>query len=85
MNEKGCADAGLYDRFLDAGLRDVKMFPQWASFGDGPSRRNYESQAGAILDEAEIEEWRIAARKADAVGTFFIAQPFHCAVGRMSS
>ena len=81
VSEKGCADASLYDRFLSAGLRDVKMFPQWASFGNGSSRRNFESRAGAILDESETEEWRSAVEEADAKGTFFIARPFHCAVG----
>ena len=30
--ETGCADASLYGRFRQAGLTEVRMFPQWASF-----------------------------------------------------
>jgi hypothetical protein len=33
----------------------------------------------AALSPGEIEEWRKAIAQAE--GTFFIAEPFHCAVG----
>ncbi len=85
VSEKGCADAGLYYNFLNAGLRDVKMFPQWGTFGNVPQRWNFESQAASRLTVKEAEEWRDAAKKADAHGTFFIAMPFHCAVGTKPS
>ena len=32
------------------------------------------------LNNDEAEEWRKAAVQAKADGTFFVAQPFHCAV-----
>jgi hypothetical protein len=28
-----------------------------------------------------VQEWRHAVAQAEAAGTFFIATPFHCAVG----
>jgi len=33
----------------------------------------------SALDAAEIQEWRAAVAQANE--TFFIAEPFHCAVG----
>jgi hypothetical protein len=35
----------------------------------------------AALDPAETAAWRAAVAAAERDGTFFIAQPFHCAVG----
>jgi hypothetical protein len=34
-----------------------------------------------MLKPEEVNEWRKAIAQADVEGTFFIAQPFHCAVG----
>jgi hypothetical protein len=33
------------------------------------------------LSPEEAKEWRNAVSQAEAEGTFFIATPFHCAVG----
>ena len=33
------------------------------------------------LQREEADEWRAAVVQAEAEGTFFVAQPFHCAVG----
>ena len=35
----------------------------------------------ATLSEAEGAEWEFAVAQAEADGTFFIATPYHCAVG----
>jgi hypothetical protein len=35
----------------------------------------------AALSPAELAEWHTAVTQAEAEGTFFIALPFHCAVG----
>jgi SAM-dependent methyltransferase len=77
----GCDDASLYRRLRQAGLAQVKMFPQFAAF-DGRSR--LQSLQGDILPALTpdaVQEWRTAVAQAEAEGTFFIATPFHCAVG----
>ena len=82
--ERGCADASLYRRFRQARLSEVKMLPQMAV---------YDEESGAIalqisdqsiipaLTSDEAVEWRAAVAQAEEEGTFFIAQPFHVAVG----
>ena len=79
VQENGCADAGLYGRLQRAGLVQVKMMPQLASHAEGERLRYMEDRIVAALDAAELEEWRAAV--AHAKETFFIAEPFHCAVG----
>lgn len=77
----GCDDASLYRRLRQAGLTQVHMFPQFAAF-DGKSR--LQSLQGDILPTLTpdaLQEWRTAVTQAEAEGTFFIATPFHCAVG----
>ncbi len=81
--ELGCADASLYQRFHQAGLTQVKMFPQLSIF-DSSSRAVLDYlQAGALsrLDREEAGQWHTARSKAEAEGTFFMAWPHHCAVG----
>jgi hypothetical protein len=41
----------------------------------------FESQILASLTVEETAEWQAAAAAAKADGTFFIASPFHCAIG----
>jgi hypothetical protein len=41
----------------------------------------FQQQFLAVLDPEEAVEWRRAVAEAEADGTFFMAQPFHCAVG----
>ena len=77
----GCDEASLYRRMHQAGLTSVKMFPQFAAF-DEPSRlQQLHASIVPTLSPTEVEEWRAAVAQAEAEGTFFIATPFHCAVG----
>jgi len=79
-HQLGCDDASLYMRFHQVGLTQVKMFPQFAAF----ERSRLESLQGEILPTLSpdaVQEWRHAVAQAEAAGTFFIATPFHCAVG----
>ncbi|HWO43440.1 MAG TPA: methyltransferase domain-containing protein [Candidatus Eisenbacteria bacterium] len=78
---EGCADASLYRRMREAGLRDLIMVPQWATFSAGERLQFEQDRIVAMLDPEELSEWQKAAARAEAEGTFFIAQPFHCAVG----
>jgi SAM-dependent methyltransferase len=83
VGPQGCADASLYRRFHEAGLTHVQMWPQFAVF-DQPHTPQAQFAWGAILgvlNDAETEEWHVAIAQALADGTYFIAQPFHCAVG----
>ena len=81
VGEKGCADFSLYGRFNRSGLCEVKMFPQLGSSYKGSSLRLQEDNIIAVLSGEEAEEWRAAVAVGESEGTYFIARPFHCAVG----
>ena len=67
---------------IAAGLKDVAMLPQWASHKDGERLDYLHDRIVALLKPDELSEWRAALDRAQAEGTFFISEPFHCAVGR---
>jgi SAM-dependent methyltransferase len=79
--ERGCADVSLYQRFHRAGLNDVCMFPQLATYTDRVRLHDVQERILAVLSPEEAHEWTVAVGEAEAQGTFFIALPFHCAVG----
>ena len=81
VNTGGCADASLYSRFARAGLANVAMLPQWASHKDGERLEYLHDRMELLLSGAELSKWRSAVTEARAQGTFFISEPFHCAVG----
>ena len=83
VEAQGCADARLYRRFQQAGLTHVQMWPQFAAF-EHPHTPQAQFAHGAILGALTVEEtqqWHASIAQAVADGTYFIAQPFHCAVG----
>ena len=83
VGAQGCADANLYRRFHQAGLTHVQMWPQFATF-EQPHTPQAQFAYGAILgalSAEETQEWHAGMAQAVADGTYFIAQPFHCAVG----
>ncbi len=75
----GCADASLYPRMERAGLADVVMMPQWATYASGERLHQQQERMAVRLDPEEAKEWRQAI--AAAGNQFFISQPFHSAVG----
>jgi SAM-dependent methyltransferase len=78
---KGVADASLYRRLAALGLARLKCFPQLVSVVPGSERiQRYEQQILAALTPAEAAMWHEAVAAAERDGTFFIAQPYHCAV-----
>jgi SAM-dependent methyltransferase len=79
--KEGCADASLYRRMRQAGLENLIMLPQWASFSAGERLEFEQERVLATLKPEEANEWREAVVEAESDGTYFIAQPFHCAVG----
>jgi SAM-dependent methyltransferase len=82
MSPQGCADASLYTRFHALGLKELRGFPQLVTVRPGSPRvARYQQQILAALTPAETEAWHKAVAQAQGDGTFFFAQPFHCAVG----
>jgi SAM-dependent methyltransferase len=83
VGTQGCADASMYRRFHQAGLTRTQMWPQFAA-SDQPETRQAQFAHGAILGAFTAEEtleWHAGMAQAVADGTYFVAQPFHCAVG----
>lgn len=80
---EGCADGGLYRRLHEAGLTRVQMFPQFAASNrpDTAQAQFAHSAIVSTLNPEETEDWRTAVAQAVADKTYFIAQPFHCAIG----
>jgi SAM-dependent methyltransferase len=79
---QGVADASLYRRLAVLGLTGLRCFPQLVSVVPGsPRLERYQQQVLAALTPAETESWHQAVAAATRDGTFFIAQPYHCAVG----
>lgn len=81
--ERGCADASLYQRFHQAGLTQVKIFPQLPAFdsSDPYMLRFMQDSLLAKLTQEEARQWHSARAQAEAEGTFFMTWPHHCAVG----
>jgi len=77
----GCDESSLYRRMHQAGLTQVKMFPQFATFDEPERLQQLQTTILATLNAAETQAWQAALAKAETAGTFFIATPFHCAVG----
>ena len=78
---KGVADASLYRRLTAHRLKELKCFPQLVSVVPGSERiERYQQQILAALTPAEAATWHQAVAAAERDGTFFIAQPYHCAV-----
>jgi ubiquinone/menaquinone biosynthesis C-methylase UbiE len=83
---KGVADASLYRRLSALGLTGLKCFPQLVSVVPGSERiERYQQQILAALTPAEAAAWHQAVAAAERDGTFFIAQPYHCAVATKPS
>jgi SAM-dependent methyltransferase len=77
----GCADANLYRRFSEAGLKQLRCFPQFSAVTpEEPRLRMLQQQALAVFSADEASQWQRAIEQAEAEGTSFIAQPHHCAV-----
>jgi SAM-dependent methyltransferase len=80
-HQLGCDDASLYQRLHQAGLDRVKKFPQFAAFDERSRLQTMQGEILPTLPPDAVQEWRNAVARAEAAGTFFIATPFHCAVG----
>jgi hypothetical protein len=82
MAPKGVADMSLYRRLHALGLEGLKCFPQLVSVVPGnPRLERYQQQILAALTPVEVATFQQAVAAAEADGTFFIAQAYHCAIG----
>jgi len=79
-----CADRSLYRRMLEAGLIQLRMFPQLAVL-TAPFSYYYLNRLEASLSGEQRDEWRAALAQAETEGTLFVAQPFHGALGIKAS
>ena len=60
---------------------EMDVMTKLAIHTDRPRLQRIQNQILSVLSPGEAEEWRTAVARAEAEGTFFIAEPFHCAVG----
>jgi len=83
--EHGCADRTLYRRFVEAGLQELVMGPQFGTdtARQSPERlRLFAARIAQGLPAEQSREFREHVRKASEAGTMVWAEPYHCAVGR---
>ena len=78
---RGCDESSLYQRMHQAGLTQVQMFPQFAAFDDAARVQQMQASLLPTLGPEDTQAWQAALAQAEAAGTFFVATPFHCAVG----
>lgn len=81
--ERGCADSSLYSRFRQAGMTELKMFPQLAAYDmASPSNLSFMlSLTFGKLNEDEQADWKAAMSTEGVRENFFISAPHHCAIG----
>jgi hypothetical protein len=77
----GCDEASLYLRMRRAGLTALQMFPQLAAFDERSRLEQMQASLLPTLSPEDTHAWQAAVAQATAAGTFFVATPFHCAVG----
>jgi SAM-dependent methyltransferase len=81
IQARGCADASLYRRLKDAGLVDVRMVVEFASYTEGPYWQGQRWKLLLNLSPEDTQRCREAIAHTEARGPLVIAEPFHCAVG----
>ena len=83
VGARGVADASLYRRARQAGLRDLTCFPALVTLDrpEGPIWRYREDHLVAQLSPSETAAWQAAREVAARQGLLFMAHPMHCVVG----
>ena len=77
----GCADGSLYRLFAEAGLKDIHVIPQYNT-----TAHQLPFTIGRMADHLTPVEKQLVDEKRAALGdTFFVAMPFHSAVGTKPS
>ena len=78
---EGCADASLYGRLRNAGLMLTKISPQLVVFDGDFAADDLNINILPLLNPTELSAWQSAMTSGRKATTFFLANPFHCAVG----
>ena len=83
VGSHGVADASLYRRMRQAGLRDLVCFPSLVTLDrpSGPIWRYREDHVLSLLTAEETQTWRALCDAAGDEDLLFMAHPMHCAVG----
>jgi SAM-dependent methyltransferase len=84
-DERGCSDASLYRRFVEAGLRIVSMGPQLGAETGQRSPQRLRTFVGRIaqgLPPDQSRAFRDEVRRSVEAGTMVWGEPYHCAVGQ---
>lgn len=83
VGAQGVADASLYRRMREAGLRDLVCFPSLVTLDQpsGPIWRYREDHVLSLLSDDETRTWRDMRDAASREALLFMAHPMHCAVG----
>jgi ubiquinone/menaquinone biosynthesis C-methylase UbiE len=83
VGARAVADASLYRRLRQAGLRDLVCFPSLVTLDqpDGPIWRYREDHVLSLLSPDELPTWRGLTDAARDEELLFMAHPLHCAVG----
>lgn len=81
--DKGCADGSLYRRFRQAGMSEIKRFPQFAAYDETSpmNLQHFLSLTFNRLDQDEQAEWNTVISAEEAKDDFFISAPHHCVIG----
>ncbi|TWT01218.1 methyltransferase domain-containing protein [Reyranella sp. CPCC 100927] len=83
VGPRGVADASLYRRMRQAGLRDLVCFPTLVTLDRpaGPIWRYREDHVLSLLSSDETKAWSVLRDAAAGERLLFMAHPMHCAVG----
>ena len=80
----GCADASLYRRARDAGVKPIRMGPQFAAYRDGKRLEDVLARLASMLDESEYGRFAQSVEADRANGSLLVCEPFHCLVGEVA-
>ena len=81
----GCADSTLYARAIRAGLEPLSIGPQFAVYRQGERLHDVLARLMTALSGEEAKSCRDAIGLATKDGTLFVAEPFHCIIGKVPS
>jgi SAM-dependent methyltransferase len=79
----GCADASLYTRAQRAGIKPLRMGPQFASYREGERLEDVLPRLGSTLSGDDRDAFNRALDDGRSNGTLMVCEPFHCLVGEV--
>lgn len=83
VSADGCADASLYLRAQDTGIKSLRMGPQFAPYRDGARLEDVLARLRSTLAESDLAAFSRAVDQGRSNGTLLVCEPFHCLVGEV--